>query len=386
MDKDNNHSTLLSHYDVTIVGGGLAGLALSILLNRSGFKVILIEKERYPFHRVCGEYISNESTDFLKQLGVDPVAMNASTITTLQISSPRGLLLNRKLPLGGFGISRYTLDQKLADIASREGVSIAEGVKVNDLVFIDDQFIADTTLGTVKSRIACCCYGKRSNIDIKWKRQFTAAPKNRLNNYIGIKYHVIFPFDPRTVALHTFPGGYCGIVKVEDDRYCLCYLSTADKLQQYGGSIAEMEKELLATNPHLRKIFQQCTRITEVPVTIAQISFDRKLQVEDHALMIGDAAGMITPLCGNGMSMALHGAKMAASQIGLFLNGKISREEMETTYARQWQKEFSARLRTGRIIQRIFHRSFLTGIALRVAKLFPSVLEDLVTKTHGKAF
>ena len=109
----------------------------------------------------------------------------------------------------------------------------------------------------------------------------------------------------------------------------------------------------------------------ETPVTISQISFDKKEQVENHVLMIGDAAGMITPLCGNGMSMALHGSKLAAEQIHLFLQDQISRAEMEEQYNRQWQKHFSQRLKTGRRIQRLFGNKWLTDYFITLARRFP---------------
>ena len=82
-------------YDVAIVGGGLAGLALSIQLTRLGHSVILFEKEQYPFHRVCGEYISLESWDFLNDLGVELDAMNVPIITKLQVSAVNGKLLEQ---------------------------------------------------------------------------------------------------------------------------------------------------------------------------------------------------------------------------------------------------------------------------------------------------
>ena len=67
-------------YDVAIVGGGLAGLALSIQLAKQGHRVIVFEKEEYPFHKVCGEYISSESWDFLISLGLDLQQMNLPII------------------------------------------------------------------------------------------------------------------------------------------------------------------------------------------------------------------------------------------------------------------------------------------------------------------
>ena len=131
-------------YDVAIVGGGLAGLALSIQLAKQGHKIILLEKEQYPFHKVCGEYISLESWDFLVSLGLDLKAMNLPIISRLQVSSMKGKLIEQKLPLGGFGISRFILDHRLVQIARSVGVVVMENTKVNDIIFEQSGFSIDT--------------------------------------------------------------------------------------------------------------------------------------------------------------------------------------------------------------------------------------------------
>src|SRR6476469_2347436 len=103
-------------YDIAIAGGGLGGLALSIQCARAGYRTVLFEREKYPFHKVCGEYISLESWNFLEELGLPLSDMQLSSITRLQVSAPGGKHIEATLPLGGFGISRYTLDQLLANI------------------------------------------------------------------------------------------------------------------------------------------------------------------------------------------------------------------------------------------------------------------------------
>lgn len=364
----------------------MAGLALSIQSAKQGHRVIVFEKEQYPFHKVCGEYISLESWDFLKRLGLDLEKMNLPVITQLQVSTTNGKLLQQKLPLGGFGISRYLLDYTLAEIARSAGVTVAENTKVNDIIFSQSIFSIETSQQNHTARVVCASYGKRSNIDIKWKRPFTVAAKNKLNNYIGVKYHIKTKFPVDTIALHNFDNGYCGIVKIEGDKYNLCYLTTARNLQKSKGSIIEMEKSVLARNPQLRKIFAESEFLYETPVTISQISFDKKGQVENHVLMLGDAAGMITPLCGNGMSMALHGSKLAAEQVHRFLQAHISRNEMEEQYSRQWQKHFSRRVKAGRRIQRLFNNKSLTDSFINVAKWFPKLVDLLIRQTHGKPF
>ena len=147
-----------------------------------------------------------------------------------------------------------------------------------------------------------------------------------------------------------------------------------------------MEKSVLYKNPFLKTIFVNSEFIRKEPVTIAQVSFTKKRQVENHMLMVGDAAGMITPLCGNGMSMALHGSKLAADAIQLFLRHKITRQQMESSYAMEWRSLFARRLRIGRLIQRMFGRPWLTNIFIAILKPFPKLVAWLIRQTHGEPF
>ena len=373
-------------YDIAIVGGGLAGLALAIQLAMEHYKVILFEKERYPFHKVCGEYISLESWNFLKTLGLDLDNMQLPLITKLQVSSTHGNLLQHELPLGGFGISRYRIDEYLAKLAVDAGVVLKEECKVNDVHFADDSFTIETYQQTYRARVVCGSFGKRSNLDLKWKRAFTSSKRQKLNNYVGVKYHIQSDFPHDTIALHNFANGYCGIVKIEEDKYNLCYLTTALNLQRSHNSIAEMERNILMKNPHLERIFSESRFLFDAPLAISQVSFDQKEQVEGHILMTGDAAGLITPLCGNGMSMALHSSKLAATQIHLFLQGKLNRAGMESQYTRLWRENFSKRMKTGRRLQTLFGHPMMMNSLIRVGKTFPRLLDPLIRKTHGRPF
>lgn len=327
-----------------------------------------------------------ESWDFLQRLGLDLASMNISFIRRLQVSAVNGRALEHELDPGGFGISRYRLDQALAAIAKAEGVTILENTKVNEIVFDGSEFTLQTSKNKYTAFVACGCFGKRSNIDIKWKRSFVTSRQNRLNNFVGVKYHVKAKFPNDTIALHNFNNGYCGISKIEDDKYCFCYLTRADNLSKAKDSIAAMEQTVLMQNPHLREIMQDMEILYKLPVTISQISFDKKTQVENHVLMIGDAAGMITPLCGNGMSMALHAAKLAAEQIDLFFKKKIERQQMESEYGRQWRKQFANRLKTGRRIQRLFGKSWLTNTFIEISRRSPWLVRFLVRQTHGNPY
>ncbi|MEO6136291.1 MAG: NAD(P)-binding protein, partial [Ginsengibacter sp.] len=141
-------------FDAAIIGGGLAGLSLSILLAKESYRVVLFEKEKYPFHKVCGEYISLESWNFINGLGLNLNALNLHLIKRLQITSPAGHSLEATLDLGGFGISRYYIDNELKKIAESLGVLIHDGTKVNEVVFKEDMFLIKHNGGEMRSKTA----------------------------------------------------------------------------------------------------------------------------------------------------------------------------------------------------------------------------------------
>lgn len=373
-------------YDVAIVGGGLAGLTLSIQAADAGYRVILFEKENYPFHKVCGEYISMESWDFLLRCGLDLNQWSIPEIHNLQISDVGGRIYDFKLPMGGFGVSRYRLDHALYLKAKEKGVALLTGTRVSNLLFSSDLFHLETSTGTYSGKIAVGSYGKRSNLDLKWNRSFATRRPSKINHYIGVKYHIRYLHPADTIALHNFHNGYCGISQIEDTACCLCYLTTAENLKQSNQSIPLMEKKILSENPRLADIFSKAEFLYKQPLTISQISFQQKTQVENHVLLLGDAAGMITPLCGNGMSMAMHAGKLAMDSIPLFLKGMISREELEHRYARQWQEQFGLRTKIGRWVQYFFGNTQTTSLFLKSMHSIPALSRELIRQTHGQPF
>ncbi len=372
-------------YDVAIVGGGLAGLASAIQLRQKGHSVVLFEKETYPFHRVCGEYISRESWPFLLSLGLPLDAWNLPQIDTLHLTAPNGKLFATFLPLGGFGISRYKLDAALAAQAKAIGVHLLEATRV-DAIERGEGFTIHFNKQTVTAKLCLAAYGKRSNLDVKWKRPFLQGQNKRLNNYVGVKYHVKADWPVNVIGLHNFKNGYCGISKIEDDRYCFCYMTRAANLQKRSNGIPVMQQTILYKNPHLQKLFTQSEVINDFPVTISQISFAPKASVENGVLMLGDAAGMITPLCGNGMSIALHTAKIASALGHHFLQGKLSQIQMEKAYHHQWQNQFAVRLRAGRALQAFFGSNSLSNGLVGLLQAAPFLARPIIRLTHGKPF
>ncbi len=373
-------------YDIGIIGGGLAGLSLSILAADAGYKVVLYEKEGYPFHKVCGEYISLESHDFLQRLGLPLYDWNLPVIKNLEVSDVQGKAYNFPLNLGGFGISRYKIDDALYKLALSKGVDVFTNTKVNNVSFENEHHIIEASNKNVIVKTVAGSYGKRSNLDVKWKRSFANQKANKLNNYIGIKYHVRLNYPKDKIALHNFSNGYCGISAIEDDKFCLCYLTTAANLSLNNNSIEQMQQNVLFKNALLKNIFNKAEFLYAMPVTISQISFNKKTQIENHVLMLGDAAGMITPLCGNGMSMALQSALLAFTQIDLLLKQKISRNAMEKNYSNNWKRNFSFRLATGRTVQRFMGNNISTSLFLKLMNAVPALSKNIISSTHGQPF
>jgi len=367
-------------FDVIIVGGGLAGLTSAIHLSTRKKRVLLIEKNEYPKHKVCGEYISNEVLPYLNSLGINPINEGAKQITKVHISTTKSNLIKGELPLGGFGMSRYFLDNLLVKKAQLNGVQILKDT-VDSIHFKKDSFTITTkSSGVFQSKITIGAFGKRSSLDQKMKRKFI----QKKSPYLAVKIHVKGVFPENLVALHNFKGGYCGVSKVEDNAINVCYITEYRSFKKHK-NITDFQEQVVFKNKHLRKIFKETSPVFEKPLTISQVSFQTKNPVEDHIIMCGDTAGMIHPLCGNGMGMAISSAQLASIRILQFLNGEIkTREGLEKQYLRDWNKEFKIRLKAGHFIAWLFRNHTISQIAYSILKRIPSLLPKMIKFTHGK--
>lgn len=371
--------------NIIIVGAGLAGMSCGLLLNKFGHSVTILERKTFPFHKVCGEYVSNEVLPFLNYLGVAIEECGPSRLTRFKITTPAGKEFEMPLDLGGFGLSRYRFDQLLYERAIVCGIEFKTGTKVTDIKFIGNSFhveLADHTV--LPADLVVGAYGKRSNLDQKLQRRFFY---NR-SPYMGVKYHVRTDFPTDLIQLDTFSGGYSGVCKIEDDKYSLCYLSRTENLRQHQ-SIAEMERKVLFQNRFLRKLYEGAEFLPQPTEVINQVTFEQKPVVENHILFCGDSAGMISPLCGNGMAMAIHSGKILAETVDGHLKndaGLQKRAELEHSYRRAWQRQFQSRIYTGQVVQRFFLKPWLAEVGLRTFKTFSGVAVHLMKKSHGRPF
>ncbi len=370
-------------YDVIIIGGGLGGLISSIVLSRSGFKVLLIEKNTYPFHRVCGEYISNEVIPFLEKHDLFPFVLGPSRINQLMISATSGSYFRTHLDLGGFGVSRFQYDLWLAHQAENAGVKLLQNTTVKSINQRLNWEVTTTSGNSYQSRLVIGAHGKRAKLDQTLKRSFLQYR----SPYVGVKYHLEGPFDQDTIALHNFKGGYCGFSKVEGNTYNLCYLAHRESIRQ-AGTIEAFERQVVLKNPHIRTIWENAHFLFEKPEVVNEITFKAKEPVMGGILFVGDAAGMITPLAGNGMAMAIRSAALVCEIIQNHTTNNDSKDsDLLQNYESRWNATFRSRLRQGRIIQKtFFSHPISSSVAVFTGRFFNNIADAIIRQTHGEPF
>ena len=366
--------------DIIIIGGGLGGLTAAILLAQNGRSVLLVEKKSYPFHRVCGEYISNEVRGFLQREELFPFELRPAEISNFRLTSAGTRDMALPLDLGGFGISRYAFDDYLYRKALAVGVDFKLQEQVLTTHFIQEKNFFQLELKSGEKLYAhhvIGAFGKRSTMDRTLDRKFI----QKRSPYIGVKYHIKGDFEPSTIAIHAYPGGYCGLNPIEDGLFNLCYLGSRQQLRDCG-SIEKMEERFLYKNRHLKMLLTDGEFVRKKPEVINEINFEPKLPVENHLLMVGDAAGLIAPIFGNGMAIAIHSGKLAAEA----LLQNTSRKAIEDQYEQNWHRTFKKRLVMGRLVQKLFNVPHLAELTTALMHRSAFLGMQIMKRTHGEKF
>jgi flavin-dependent dehydrogenase len=357
-----------------------------------GFKVILFEAKTYPHHKVCGEFLSPECAYILSELGVKRalLACQPASIHTVCITAPDGDSWETRLPSPALSISRYVLDSNLADHAKRIGVEVCEGTTVTDVSgSLDVGFSLEVRSTSGQTRFSAktvvAAYGKRSNLDGVLNRSFLREPQP----FIGLKSHFYGPPLPGRIELHGFKGGYCGLSEVEDGKVNVCLLVRQNEFREANTRSGSSNDNITAfiewmqcQNPQLHHWLSQASQVNNQWLCIAQVPFNHKQVVEQDILMVGDAAGLIAPLAGSGMGMALQGGKLAAHYMALFLSGQLLAAEVRSMYPAEWRREFGTRLRLGRLLQTFMLHPPLLSFGLRLTNTLPSLGNYLLTHTR----
>lgn len=360
--------------EICIVGGGLAGLSLAILAAKDGWKVHLLEKNTYPRQKVCGEYISMESYAFLASLGLQLAEINPPQINQFVLTTTHGLKAKTHLQTGGFGLSRWFLDEALYKIAVQQGVLVSCNTKVTAVNQTSFGFEVVLQNGeTMHYPLVVGAFGRISGLQ----------PNAQKNAFIGVKYHVANGPNENQIEIHQFKGGYCGISKVENNAFNLCYLTEAASFKKYKGNIDLFEKEVLYANPFLKERLQS-KRLSQ-PVITSQIQFGTSNSTTQNYPLLGDAAGFIPPLTGNGMSLAFRSASEIFKALQTFESKGFTKDIVQKNN-RYIQSYLRYRINKGIFLQRllfiknpIFNKLLCYGLVY-----IPGLLKILSKQAVGK--
>lgn len=375
----------MTRTEVLVVGGGPAGASLAALAARAGARVVLLERDRFPREKVCGEFLSAEGCAVLGRLGVlDALrAAGGTSIDRFAVSAPSGRRVEGSLPdlpgigRSALGISRALLDLSLFDLAARSGAEARDGVEAVAPIVEQGRVTGvrvrrfGSPPGSEESLTAPIVVagdGRRSTIQRALDPRGGDPIRSTPGSWFGLKRHLRMPADRLggNVEIHLFDGGYAGLGAIEGGRANLCLLTTVRALRACGGSPDRLLEERILRNRAAAERLSGCESAGEW-LAVGPLRFGPRKPVLAGALLVGDAAGSVDPFSGEGMSNALTGAELA---VPIVLEA-ASRGSLDPVLARAWSQRwagaFASGIRTVRRIGRLFERPRLGRLALGLA-------------------
>jgi flavin-dependent dehydrogenase len=370
------------NYDAIAIGAGLSGCSAAIQLAKLGYRVLLLEQSHYPMHKLCGEFLSVEVTEAFANLGIleQVHKIGAYPIHRAYLTTSDGASFRSPLPSSALGLSRYQLDLMLFERAQALNVTCIDNTKVTGVKGnLTEGFTVSSSKGEFSGRLVLGAFGKRSSLDRSLNRKFI----QKRSPWIAYKGHFTGVDIGDVIELHSFPNGYCGLSQIETGEINVCWIAH-ERVMKETTHPALGIPESLAKNPVLADRFRHMQRTSPSLQGLSQISFARKGNFYNDICMIGDTAGMITPLCGDGMAMALRSAEIAVPFVNQFLEQQISEIAFKQQYEIAWKKEFQKRLQLGRIMHNCFVQPPLANIGVSLCQMLPNLGNWIIGATRGK--
>lgn len=297
--------------DALIVGGGPAGAAMALLLARADRSVDLLERSAAPEHKVCGEFLSPEAVRYLRALGVDAVGLGAAPLSRLRFAS-RGPIAEQPLPFAALSLTRRALDEALLTLCQRSGVNVLRGRRVQSLEPSRGGWIAQ--LGDGARRSAPAAFLATGKHDLHgWPR-----PPGKQNDLIAFKmYYRVSPAQRRKmegfVDLILFPGGYAGLQQVEEETANLCLLVKRAAFKRRYGSWPKLMRGICEFSPYLSERLLGAEPLLNRPLALSSIPYGYlRRGAGDNLWRLGDQAAVVPSFSGDGTSIAMHSAHVAA--------------------------------------------------------------------------
>ncbi|MBS1804701.1 MAG: NAD(P)/FAD-dependent oxidoreductase [Acidobacteria bacterium] len=297
--------------EVLILGGGVAGCAVAISLARKGRSVTLIEREPTPRHKVCGEFLSGEALEDLDLLGINVADLGAAPIHCVRLAAARRAA-EAPLPFPAASLTRKTLDAALIARAVDAGVCIEQGRSVQSLRRQGDTWLA--TLDDGETREAPAVFLATGKHDVRGH----ARPKDP-ERWIAFKtYFRLAPDQAAELAnaseLMLYPGGYGGLQPVQGGIANLCCVVQQRFLAKAGFRWENFLAKMQHDCPHLAMRLAEAEELLCKPVAVTHIPYGFMRSVTEEGLYcIGDQAAVIPSFTGDGISIALHTARCAAT-------------------------------------------------------------------------
>lgn len=376
--------------DVVVVGAGPAGSAAAAALAQCGWDVLLVERDHFPRHKVCGEFLSPEAQGTLRLLRLHSAvaAVTPAAFTHAAVTTQSGQTVRMPLPGPAWGVSRFAMDKALASAACEHGADLWSGMLVNSFTKTDNEYVIQWQTratsgqaprhGIVKSRALIIACGRHSASALPPH----PTPHNRPLS-VGIKCHYVDVAMPPQVELFFFPGGYAGINPIEDGRVNLCLLLSYEAFRHTGQSVAGTLAAIAEWNPALGRRLAGGRALEESICTVAPVDTGRPAAPWAEVACLGDAAVMLPPLCGDGMAMALQSAALCAPLADAFLREELSLTEWAAHYQQTWQSEFTRRVQTGRFLQQMLAMPLLAEAMVGLGRVAPSLATYFVNVTRG---
>ncbi|MGA8673259.1 MAG: NAD(P)/FAD-dependent oxidoreductase [Terracidiphilus sp.] len=342
-----------------VIGGGPAGSMLALRLSDAGRPVTLLEKERTAHHKVCGEFLSGEAVEYLDRAGISACALGAVPIDRVRLSSGKNLV-ESPLPFRALSLSRHVLDEAMLHRAQDAGCSVRRGACVGELEQEGDAWRVELRAGaTLRAQTVFLATGKH---DLRgWARGCGVQ-----SDLIGFKLHWrLRPAQTEllrgAMELFLFPGGYGGLAMVEGEVANLCLVVQRRRLQAEGGWTKLLEA-LRRGNRHLRARLEGGEPLWERPLAISPIPYGYLANGTEGLWRVGDQAAVIPSFTGDGMSIAMHSAALAAQMY------------MESRSMDECNRTLHAQLHTGMQIATTLSRGLVTDLGRSLAPLASAIL------------
>jgi menaquinone-9 beta-reductase len=378
-----------NNFEVGIIGGGPAGSTAAAFLADYGFEVCLFEKKAFPRETLCGEFLSAEVVHFLKELNLfkDFISLNPNKINTFRFFNTSGKNIGGKLNFDAYGLSRSSFDNLLLSNALEKGVTVFQPAEVKKIVPVKKSFKLLSNSEEKKTEIIVkdliAAYGKQNPLDNFLERNFI----NRKSKLNGIKFHInineLKKINEDEIRIYSADNIYCGVNAVDNGKVTFCFL----EFRNYNQPPPRKQlPELRQKNKDFKELFGDNGEnvFNDIPVYgTGNIYFGKRNVVENGIFMIGDAAGVIAPLAGDGIGIAMESGKLLAELFNKKRKESLSNQRTFDLYEEEWNKLFLKRMKTAKIIQNIILNNFGRKIGLGMVKIFPSLLPYLIKSTRN---